>query len=194
MKLKICGVATLDDAVFLSEIGVDMIGIVNEPSSPRFAKREFNKIVKSKVDKPVVGVTVNGDLSLQGEDMLQIHRVLSAGELSHLTTVNVSNFIFYVPASEEGKVYLKDLVSLGVKNVLVDSPRKGEKTSLKVAREILDVFPNAGIAGGITPFNVMDFIRLNPGWIDVSSGVESYPGKKDHDKVMKIKEAVRNGV
>ncbi|BBG23816.1 phosphoribosylanthranilate isomerase [Sulfuracidifex tepidarius] len=194
MKVKICGVATLDDAVFLSQIGIDMIGIVNEPSSPRFAKREFNRIVKSKVDKPVVGVTVRGSLSLQAEDMLQVHRVLSLEEISSLTTLNISNFIFYVPASEEGKEYLKDLASAGVKNILVDSPRKGEKTSFKVAKEILDVFPEAGVAGGITPLNVMDFVRLNPGWIDVSSGVESYPGKKDHDKVMKIKEAVRNGV
>lgn len=131
MKVKICGVATLDDAVFLSQIGIDMIGIVNEPSSPRFAKREFNRIVKSKVDKPVVGVTVRGSLSLQAEDMLQVHRVLSLEEISSLTTLNISNFIFYVPASEEGKEYLKDLASAGVKNILVDSRERERRLRLR---------------------------------------------------------------
>ncbi len=193
MKLKVCGVATLEDAVFLDKIGVDMIGVVNEPSSPRFVKREFNGLVKSKVRKPVVGVIVNGNMNLQLEDMLQIHRVLSTEELSILSSLRLSDLIFYVPASDQGISYLRRLVSSGVRNVLIDSPRKGERTSLKTAKDILDVFPDAGLAGGITPDNVMEYVALNPGWIDVSSGVESYPGKKDYHKVTKVKEVVKNG-
>jgi phosphoribosylanthranilate isomerase len=40
-----------------------------------------------------------------------------------------------------------------------------------------------GIAGGINPSNIKDYVELNPAWIDISSGVESFPGKKDLDKV-----------
>jgi phosphoribosylanthranilate isomerase len=171
-----------------------MIGIVNEPSSPRFAKKEFNKMIRTKVSRQVVSVAINHDNLDLKADLIQVHRILNDDELERLETMSTSRFILYVPVSEEGRIYLRKVVSHGFDKVLFDSPRRGLRTSLQLAKELLDVFPDAGLAGGINPENVVDFVSLNPGWLDVSSGVEEYPGKKSRDKVMKIKEVIKGGV
>ncbi|EWG07024.1 MAG: N-(5 -phosphoribosyl)anthranilate isomerase [Candidatus Aramenus sulfurataquae] len=189
MKVKICGISTLLDIVSVSKTEVDFLGVVIDNVSPRFAKPEFVSFSKRISDKPIVAVKVKGSIETivkeGGEaDFIQIHRVLSEAELEELTTYN-KKFILYVPGSAEyykyvGKAYMySDLV-------LLDSPRKGERLNLEYAKEVLRDYPDLGLAGGINEENVKQFVDLNPGWIDVSSGVEVYPGKKDLNKVKKI--------
>ena len=74
---------------------------------------------------------------------------------------------------------------------LIDSAVKGRRADLEYAKKILDERPDAGLGGGVTPDNVHEFVKLNPAWIDVSSGIESIPTKKDESKMRKIAEVVK---
>ncbi|AWR94972.2 phosphoribosylanthranilate isomerase [Acidianus brierleyi] len=188
-KIKICGISTLKDIIEISNMDVDMLGIVSEKNSPRFAKSQFLEIAKHFSTKPIVYVRANGkicDIIKDGEkaDIIQIHRILEDNELDELTTYN-RKFILYVPGDEKYEKYI-DKVYKVTDLALLDSPRKGEKLNLSYARKVLNNYPDLGIAGGINPSNIKNYIELNPAWIDISSGVESFPGKKDLDKIKTI--------
>ena len=60
----------------------------------------------------------------------------------------------------------------------------GKKANWHVARELAQRYPRLMLAGGLTPANVAQAIRAVRPWaVDVSSGVEASPGRKDHDAV-----------
>jgi phosphoribosylanthranilate isomerase len=186
IKVKICGISTLSDIIEISKIDVDMLGIVGEKSSPRFAKSQFLAIAKRHSTRPIVYVKVSGkidDMVKEGKeaDVIQIHRVLGDEELDALTTYD-KKFILYIPGEEKYQKYIDKVYKI-TDLALLDSPRKGEKLDINYAKKVLNSYPDLGIAGGINPSNIKDYVELNPAWIDISSGVESFPGKKDLDKV-----------
>jgi len=190
-KLKICGVTNKDDAKALDAIGVDAIGVVTDPESPRCVGRELISKLKGFVNSPVVEVIISSPLSkarTSVADYVQVHRLLREEELEEVSTMS-KKVILYVPASLEAIPYLlraqrySDLI-------LLDSPRKGLKSDPKILKVLLDYHPGAGVGGGISPENVYDYLALEPGWLDVSSGVEICVGKKDLDKVRRLKEAI----
>jgi len=194
IKLKICGVKRLEDAIELNKIGVDYIGIVNESKSIRFAPYEFNKIVKIYVDKPVVSVRVSGDINeiLSREtvaDYIQIHRVLTDEELEALSAYDTKRVILYVPTSLDYIPYLLKIQRYNTE-ILFDSPKKGVVNDPKILRILLDYHRDAGVGGGINLENIYNYIVLEPKWIDVSSGVEISPGVKDLNKVKALKEVI----
>lgn len=192
VKLKICGVASIDDAIEIDRIGVDFIGMVTDPISPRYVPEDIVAEVRKHVSTPVVSVKVRGspaELANSFADYVQVHRVLSIDELEELASFNSKRFILYVPASLDYIDYLKK-VQRYFDLVLFDSPAKGRPSDPKVLKTLLDYHPGAGVAGGITLENVHLYLALEPGWIDVSSGVEVRPGKKDLDKVRRLREVV----
>ncbi|MEM1645666.1 MAG: phosphoribosylanthranilate isomerase [Ignisphaera sp.] len=192
IKLKICGVANLDDALEIDRIGVDFIGVVTDPVSPRYVSEEFVAKLKNMVSTPIVSVKVHGAIETlvnSYADYIQIHRILKDNEIETLSTYNTKKFILYVPASLDYLDYLKK-VQRYFSLILFDSPTKGMPSNPKVLRILLDYHRDAGVAGGITLENVHEFLELEPGWIDVSSGVEIHPKKKDLEKIGKLKEVV----
>ncbi|MEM1541168.1 MAG: hypothetical protein QW101_00240 [Ignisphaera sp.] len=192
IKLKICGVANLDDALEIDRIGVDFIGVVTDPVSPRYVSEEFVAKLKNIVSTPIVSVKVHGAIDTlvnSYADYIQIHRILKDSEIETLSTYNTKRFILYVPASLDYLDYLKK-VQKYLSLILFDSPIKGVPSNPKVLRILLDYHRDAGVAGGITLENVHEFLELEPRWIDVSSGVEIHPKKKDLEKIRKLKEVV----
>ncbi|WP_338601536.1 N-(5'-phosphoribosyl)anthranilate isomerase [Sulfolobus tengchongensis] len=198
VKLKICGNATLSDIIEISKLDVDYVGIVTDPISQRFAKKEFIGFVKKYIGKPIVNVMVNIQINnkivdeLKTSDYIQIHRVLNDSELEILRSYDTKRIILYVPASFEYKKYLDKVVNI-VDMVLIDSVRKGVSVDFNVFASFIREYPNLGVGGKINIENALSFINLNPAWIDISSSVEIYPGKKDLTKVKKIVEVVKYG-
>uniref|UniRef100_A0A7J3ZJS1 N-(5'-phosphoribosyl)anthranilate isomerase n=1 Tax=Fervidicoccus fontis TaxID=683846 RepID=A0A7J3ZJS1_9CREN len=191
VKLKVCGVARIDDARAVADVGVDFIGVITDPVSPRSVNREFVEEVKRAVSTPVVEVIVTFHVSAcatSKADYVQIHRVLTDEELEILTTFGKKT-ILYVPASRSALPYLLK-AQMYTDLILFDSPKKGLRSDPLELKLLLDYHPDAGIGGGITVENVYDYLVLEPGWIDVSSGVEVYPGKKDIEKVRRLREVV----
>lgn len=191
VKLKICGVTNMEDAKALEALGVDFIGVVTDAVSPRYVERNFVRELKRSVETPVVEVLVSSPLSMvitSVADYVQIHRVLRGEELEELSTMS-KRVILYVPAVREAIPYL--LRAQRFTNlVLFDAPRKGLKSDPSILKTLLEYHPGAGVGGGITLENVYEYLVLEPGWLDVSSGVEVCVGKKDVSKVRKLKEVI----
>ncbi|AGJ62637.1 phosphoribosylanthranilate isomerase [Saccharolobus islandicus] len=198
VKLKICGNATLSDIIELSKLNVDYIGIITDAISQRFVKSEFLTFVRRYTEKPIVNVKVNILMSemekeLSISDYLQIHRVLDDLELELLKSYDFrKRIILYVPASFEYKKYLEKAMDT-VDMVLIDSVKKGVGVDYKVASSFLKDYPHLGVGGKISIDNISNFIDLNPAWLDISSSIEIYPGKKDINIVKKIVEMVKYG-
>jgi phosphoribosylanthranilate isomerase len=191
VKLKICGVTNVNDAKAIAAVGADFIGVVTDPVSPRFVNRKLVEDVKSVMQIPVVEVIVTSPVSkvaTSSADYVQIHRILSDEELEELTTLSKKT-VLYVPALRSALPYLLK-VQRYTDMILFDSPRKGVRSDPLELKVLLSYHPDAGVGGGITLENIYDYLVLEPVWIDVSSGVEVYSGKKDIEKVKRLKEVV----
>lgn len=193
IKLKICGIKSLQNAIEVSKLSVDLIGFVAEPTSPRYVPEEVIEEAKEIIKTPIVYVRASGPIEVMiktSANFIQIHRILEDKELETLKTYN-RKFILYVPASLNYINYLKKVQKYS-DLILFDSPIKGSRSDPRVLRVLLDYHPDAGVAGGITVDNVHEYLELEPGWIDVSSSVEVSPGVKDLNKVRILKEVVHS--
>ena len=215
--VKICGITNLADALTVVEAGADAVGFVFYQKSPRKVDPEtVRKIVEelpTKIEK--VGIFVNEsaeriDQSAQraGLTAVQVYGKESvAGFIKHLQVQhNVRHcpkIIFVVPREElsDGGFFVADELKNALHAVLIDSGSAGQpggtgtQFDLENARgmvEVLGLRIPTIVAGGLTPKNVGQALALLHPWgVDVSSGVESKPGKKDPEKVQAFVAAVR---
>ncbi|MEM0373467.1 MAG: N-(5'-phosphoribosyl)anthranilate isomerase [Sulfolobaceae archaeon] len=201
VRLKICGNSTLSDIINLDKFeGVDYIGIIIEENSPRFTKPEFINIVKKFIKKPIVAVKAKGNVEeiikkAEDADYIQIHRVLQDYELELLSSYySNKKIILYVPADISYKNYLNKVMKLDFK-ILIDVLIKGRSIEVSQIRSLVGdkiADERVGVAGKIEIENIGKFLELEPGWIDISSSVEIYPGKKDINKIKKLIEVIKN--
>ena len=150
--------------------------------------------MKKYVSVPVVMVKVKGSIEeilKEGKeaDIIQIHRVLNCDEIQQLLSYD-RDVILYVPSSREYEDYFRKIVSKTNYMILLDKDKEN-RVDLGVAEKWIKEYSKVGIGGGITPQNVRKYISLNPYWIDISSGIESYKGKKDPNKMFAIINEVR---
>lgn len=211
--VKICGMTNLEDALAAVDAGADAVGFVFYDKSPRCVTletaREIVKKLPGHVDK--VGVFVNESPE----------RVSEMADDAGLTAVQFHGEEYRDPEKYfvEGKVFfslpvteiLRDLHGQGglflcprfpdAAGVLLDSGTRdqrggtgrtfgwGEARSLVFG--LKEKYPVV-IAGGLTPSNVGWAAEyLSPWGVDVASGVEAAPGKKDPEKVRAFVRAVR---
>ncbi|BCU68448.1 N-(5'-phosphoribosyl)anthranilate isomerase [Sulfolobales archaeon HS-7] len=196
MKVKICGITNVGDAKLAEEKGADMIGIVGEENTPRFVNLERANEIKKSVSINVIYVKQSGninDIVKIGRlfDGVQIHRVLFLSELNELEKSSV-NAILYIPALPEYIQYMNTIIEKGF-TPLIDVHKKGVQLPISFLEKVKEKLRFAGIAGGLTPENVINYLNYKAKIYDVSSGVEKYPGKKDEVKVEKFIEAVKYG-
>lgn len=204
VKVKVCGITNAKDALAAVEAGVDALGFVFYEKSPRYVAPAVAAAIIAELPPLVtpVGVFVNEGLATVrsimdtcGIAMAQLHGDEPAsycGELSR-------------PAMKA--LRLKDrgcLLALaeykgrgGVRGFVLDTFSEfayggtGQIADWNLAAEVAKTTPIV-LAGGLTPENVMEAIRaVRPYGVDVSSGVESVPGKKDHTKMRAFLEVVR---
>lgn len=209
--IKICGLTRVDEALDCVEAGADWIGLNFHPPSPRcLAPSLAAEIVSALsrrsmavglfVDRPPGEVAeVAGRLGLE---TVQLHGNEPPGDLLALAHLRI---IRAFRLGSEGDIrgmveYLAEAASLGRSPdaVLVDAFVAGQAggTGTRIAQELLRSIPphpHLILAGGLTPENVAGRLRLVRPWmVDVASGVESSPGRKDRDKVRQFISAVRD--
>jgi phosphoribosylanthranilate isomerase len=195
MVLKICGLTTEADAAHAAAAGATMLGVVFASGSPRCVTpdraREIVRAVPAGV--PVAGVFVDASLTeivatvaQTGIRVVQLHgsepeSVAAALKMPLLRAAGVDVDVEAWPAA----TLLLDAVSgpqRGGTGVRVDWNR-----AAAIARR-----RNVVLAGGLTPDNVAEAIAtVRPYGVDVSSGVETAPGVKDHVKVSRFLDRAR---
>jgi phosphoribosylanthranilate isomerase len=201
-RVKICGVTNVADAQAAAEAGADMIGLNFYEQSPRQISLA-TAVEISRALPPLVlrvGVFVNPAEALVmrvisecGLSLLQFH----GDETSEFCTQFglMSLKAFRIRDAES----LNQLADYQTNAFLLDAHSRsglggtGEKFNWELAVEAQNFGKPIFLAGGLTPENVGDAVkRVRPFAVDVSSGVESAPGKKDLAKVSAFIQAVRN--
>jgi phosphoribosylanthranilate isomerase len=201
-RIKVCGITNLNDAFLALDLGADALGFIFYRYSKRYISAEDALGIISKLPPFVttVGVFVN-----QGVEELKSMKRKTGFDLFQLH-------------GDEEPDYCRELGNSVIKAIRVnDRISQDDVDSFPVQALLFDAYSTAdfggtgrsfnwellkGIAlsksvilsGGLTPENVAEAIHIvNPYAVDVSSGVEDYPGKKNPVKLKAFIEAVRNG-
>ena len=199
VRIKICGVTRIEDVHAVVESGAHAVGFVFEPSSPRFVGRRDDLLLLLESVPPFVArVAVFGKLVDVGESVWQ--RVDAVQFVQEAEPVHLPLHLRRIRAvrlrcGEDVAHALR--LQAEADALLVDSyhPEKmggtGERADWGLARQLREeAIKPLILAGGLTPDNVREAIaQVMPYAVDVSSGVESAPGKKDQQK---IKEFIKN--
>ncbi|MCI4626370.1 MAG: phosphoribosylanthranilate isomerase [Candidatus Magnetoovum sp. WYHC-5] len=198
VKIKICGITRLKDALWAVDCGVDALGFVFYEKSPRKADiNEVKKIIRALPPFVVtVGVFVNEDgskidkiIAETGINAVQLHGSETPQECTRWPCV--------IKAFRVKEGWGVDVLKqYSVKAVLLDNyvagqfGGTGEVFNWEIAKTA-KAYGNVILAGGLTVENVKSAVaHVSPYALDVSSGVESSPGIKDHLKIKDfIKEA-----
>lgn len=203
-KIKICGITNQDDAERAVHEGADALGFVFYSQSPRYVEPAVAKQIIRSLPPFVlpVGVFVNQDLDsvrrlfddcglalaqLHGDESPDFCESLKRPVLRALRLRGRSSFLAL--AEFKGR--------MGVRGFVVDAfsdtvyGGTGHTTDWSLAGEVAKAVPIL-LAGGLTPENVQEAIRqVQPYGVDVSSGVEQSPGRKDSAKMRAFIQSVR---
>ena len=200
--VKICGIKTLPDALAAIEAGADYLGFNFYQKSVRFIDKstcaEITSVLKREHPQvKLVGVFVNSPVD-EIKDILQTCRLDLAqlhGDETPEIFAQLAPHAFRafrgIPESNAG--YERNnapamLIDAAVKGVYGGS---GVTADWTAAAELAKKYPLL-LAGGLTPENVADAVRLVQPWgVDVASGVESAQGEKDAEKMSAFVKAVR---
>jgi len=188
MRVKICGITNNEDAHAAVEYGADALGFVFAKSPRQVTKKHTRDIIRNLPPfVTTVGVFVDEKVDKIKEicDFCGIHTVQLHGneQPSYLKELEGYKLIKAFRVKEEDD--LKQLVNYKPHAFLLDSYVKGVMggTGVSFKWEIARQAHKYGIiilSGGLTPENVKEAIQMvKPYAVDVSSGVESSPGKKD---------------
>ena len=196
-KVKICGITNLDDARLAVGFGADMIGFNFFPGSTRFVDTGCAGSIVDRLTNPVIKVGVFVDQSI--EDIVEVDGVvrLDAIQLHGNETPDFVDRLRKETDAEIIKVFrvgpkfsAKPMNSYIVDGILLDSYSKsgfggtGEAFDWSVAADVARDSRALYLAGGLNPGNVAEAIRrVRPYAVDVASGVESSPRKKDPAKL-----------
>ena len=202
MKVKICGVTSVSDGLLAAEMGADAIGVVLWPSSPRFVEpARARAIVKSlPAGVTAVGVFVNqtaeaaaiaqdiglGAVQLHGDERAAEYAgfpvpVIKALAVKGIETVDEATAI---PPNVTVLLDAHDPIRRGGTGTMIDWSIAGAIARLRPVM----------LSGGLTADNIVAAVTaVRPFGIDVSSGVEAEPGRKDLAKLRALFAAL-NGV
>ncbi|HVA04798.1 MAG TPA: phosphoribosylanthranilate isomerase [Acidimicrobiales bacterium] len=197
MLVKICGITSEPDALLAVGLGADAIGFVFAPSPRQVAPQAVRRIIerippeiltvgvfRNEAPSRVVDI-VNG-IGLRGA---QLH----GDETAEDTQWVAARVPFTIKAFPAGHRNIARIDDYGVETVLVDapSPGSGEVFDWRLAEGVVDP-ARLIVSGGLHAGNVADAIaHLHPFGVDVSSGVEAEPGRKDPRKVRAFVMAAR---
>ena len=201
-RVKICGITSLADAQVAVAAGADVLGFNFFEGSPRHISLEKAAEIAKQIPPAVLraGVFVNAPEEFItrasggcGLNLLQFHGDETPEYCVQFGLMSMKAIRIRDAAS------LKEMARFSTDAYLLDafSPAArggtGERFNWELAVEAQKFGKPVFLAGGLTPENVADAVRkVRPFGVDVASGVESSPGKKDHAKIRAFIAAVRN--
>jgi phosphoribosylanthranilate isomerase len=201
-KIKICGIKTVDDALAAIDLGADLIGFNFYPKSPRYVEVGICRNIMAKVRNIgrviCVGVFVNASADVIHATMdtcgLYLAQLHGDETVEFMESLQEKSFKAFRGIPADVTAFARDdapafLVDASVKGVYGGS---GVTADWDGAAELAKKYPLL-LAGGLTPENVAEAIgRVKPWGVDVASGVEAAPRKKDPSKMKAFVQAVRD--
>ncbi len=206
VRIKICGLTNEADAVAAIEAGADALGFNGFSGSKRYIDlaTEAAWIVKLPPLVSRVAVVVNPSevearalLAQPGVDAIQFH-----GDETPAFCAPFKGSGFIKALSARDLPSLKEAGAYGAGAILLDAfvpgayGGTGQLIDLELASEFVRTHPHLRVilSGGLKPDNVAEAVRaVRPYAVDVASGVESGPRKKDHSLMKEFIAAVREG-
>ena len=197
LQVKICGITDLADARYCAGAGADFLGFIQYEASPRYVAPAVAKEIVGWVYGPEpVGVFVNEtaeEVNRVASDVGFTHVQLHGNEPPDVCADVERPVIKAVPvvhdASPEQLRHVMEPYAAHVAFFLLDTHKTnywggtGESFNWRLVKELARDFPLL-LAGGIGAHNVEEAVRtMRPLGVDLSSSVESAPGKKDFDKL-----------
>ncbi len=203
VKVKICGITNLENALNSVKAGCNALGFVFYRKSPRYITPEkANQIIKHIPPHILkIGVFVNAKekaikrtAKLCNLDMLQFH-----GTESPEFCKKFKGYKIIKAFRVKDKIELKNLLNYKTFAYLFDTFVKskvggtGKKFNWALVKHLKGLRKPIFLSGGLNAQNVTEAIKqVCPDWIDVSTSVEIKPGKKDYKKVKKFITTVRH--
>ena len=201
VKVKICGVTNYQDASAAVDMGADLLGFNFYPESPRFVSPEKATEIINRLPGfiDIAGVFVNASFE-------QIQKTINQCQLNWVQL-----------HGDESPQFCQSFLSLNVRTM--KALRVKDQTDIERADDfftdaiLLDAFnpekyggtgivfdwniighigKRVFLAGGINPDNAADAVELGVYGIDVCSGIEAEPGKKDHKKMKELFENIQH--
>jgi phosphoribosylanthranilate isomerase len=202
VRIKICGITNLDDARLAAELGAHALGFIFYAKSPRFVRPDAAREIIRNLPPLVmtVGVFVDEEAGVvkdiaetAGLDWVQLHGQESPEYCRSLQRRVIKGFRI----KDAHSLSLLPVYRRSVQAFLLDTYKAGttggtgETFDWTLARQAKELGPII-LAGGLTPGNVAQAIKaVQPAAVDVASGVEAAPGKKDPEKLRAFFEAVK---
>ena len=202
VKLKVCGITNYDDACEAIDAGAEFLGFNFYAPSPRYIAPEAAREIIERLPPEIihVGIFVNEarpdvvhqKMMLSGVSIAQLH---GDEDEMYCRIVGASRVIKALRIGS--KFDLETLTGYPASAFLIDAfdtklyGGTGKTSNWDIARAIAQT-ANVFLAGGLTPDNIGEAIRaVHPFAVDVNSGVESYPGRKDKNKLQALRFALK---
>lgn len=202
VRVKICGITNLDDARRAVDLGADALGFIFYPKSPRAVTVPVAADICHRLPPFVarVGVFVD-ELEYEIESALrecllttlQFHGDEPPGFCQKFAAKSIKAF------RVRDESILSKIVEYDVDAILLDAfvagtrGGTGQTCDWSLAARATQCGRPVILSGGLTPENVAGAIRqVQPYAVDVASGVEREPGKKDPDKLRRFFDQVRS--
>ena len=211
--VKICGITRMDDAVLACSLGASALGFVAYPKSKRYISSPNVRVITSQIVREYpqikrVGVFVNENIDTiltylnSGINVIQLHGDETVEYVCKLnkTVIGLNHKVEIWRAvrlrTEKDVIILKDY---SVDKFLIDSFVKNEVGGTGVvgdwelAEYAVNTMPGSVIlAGGLTSENINKAIKkVHPFGVDISSGIESVPGIKNHDLMKRFMDKIK---
>jgi len=203
MKVKVCGITSYEDAAMVLDQGVDALGFNFFPPSPRYVSPADARLIIRRIPPFVVTVGLFVNVARQdqvsemariaGVQVLQLH-----GDETAEYCRGLADWPLIKALRIGAGAIPDDLEQYPVQGFLLDVKDDtlfggtGRSFDWRLAKGIRRIRPII-LAGGLRPDNVREAIRaVEPYAVDVCSGVERAPGKKDAGKLTEFMNEVRN--
>ena len=202
-RVKVCGITRREDALAAVEAGVDAIGLVFYPPSPRCVSVEQAAAIVRELPPFVtsVGLFVNADAETIAEvvgevqiDLIQFH----GNECPDYCATHARPWIRALRMKDDIDLAAEAARFADARGLLLDAYRPGVPggtgETFDWSRIPAALAGRIVLAGGLDPDNVEQAVRqVRPFAVDVSGGIEAAPGIKDSDKMRRFVQAVRRG-